>query len=369
MRIKRNRSQRSPVVNLPTSYQATIENANALNSGERYAGNNGEINAGSRKELLSRIVEIADRIESGDFETEVAADNQVNAQQRKDQLVAAYHDQTGARWAETGALLAAEVNQRVTRLGFSRRLLTRGEVQQGSNARIRVPENNVQAVVATGPTQVGYEVIRGKYIYPTEFYVIANPRVEQGEISRGSGDILGDILIDSNQAILVAEDRTFLSMLDAAVPIYNGITYFTGQLTPAVIAQLQENINTWGYNTTNMIMSMDLLKDISTGTAFNNDWLEPVSRLEIILTGRIGTLLGLDIATDGYRHPKLQVLGNGEILVTTMPESLGAYTDRYGIQSEPRINDKDFPGRGWFMYEEISQAIGNAMGVAKAQRI
>lgn len=369
MRIQRNRGGRSSIAH-PGATQSAIEQAMAFGSNERLVGSNGELNAGSNKELFSRIIELAGRHERGEFQLEAASsfDRSIKSKERREELLASYHDHTSARWAELGASVAAEISNRVTRMGFSRRMLTRADVATPGIARIRVPENNVEAVVSTGPTQVGYEVIRGKYIFPTEFYIQANPRVEQKDISQGSGDILEELFLDAQQAILIQEDRTYIAMVNAAAAIYNGITYFTGQLTPAVVAQLQENVNGWGLPISNLMLSMDLIKDINTGTAFN-DWLEPVSRLEIILTGRLGTLLGMDIMTDGFRDPKLKVLEPGELIVSTLPENLGAYTDRGPVQAEPRVNDKDFPGKGWYMFEEVSFTVANAKGIAKAKRI
>jgi len=45
---------------------------------------------------------------------------------------------------------------------------------------------------------------------------------------------------------------------------------------------------------------------------------------ELILEGRLGSILGMEIITDGYRYPTLQVLQAGEAFITSSPVTLGS---------------------------------------------
>jgi len=346
-----------------------IGNARRPGSNERWAGDNGEVNAGSRTELATFLLGLSDQIKSGAFDQELASESlAATPAERREELEAAWNDPSGGLWRSMGASIGAEITERSTRGGFLRRFLGRGDVQQGNDPRIRVYERNVEAVIAVGPTEVGRQFIRQKYIYPAEFYITANPRIEEKELQRGSGDLLEELFMDTQEAILVQEDRTFLKMAHNAATIHNEIVYFTGQLTPVVLAALQEQIATWGLTGMNAMISMDLIKDIATGDKFI-EFFDQVSRLEIVLTGRIGTILGMEISTDGYRDPKLRVLGDGEVLLTAQPENFGSYTDRGPLVMEPRINDHDTPSRGWYGYELMSMGIGNPKAVARAKRI
>lgn len=354
----------------PVVLAAAIEEASGGQGRERIVGANGEINAGSRREMLSRYIEIAQLVESGRLSEVIASPEERSRKQalRREKFEAAWNDPTGRKWAELGAEMAADISSRVQRMAFGRRLLVQQPTTLGGIVRIRVPENNVRAVTTIDATQVGYQLIRGKYVFPTEVNIVANPRVSNNEVNQGGTNVLDDLYSDMQQAILVGEDRLVMKSVNLAAGMYNSMVYYTGQVTPTVFATLQEAVNGWGYQVGNMLVSMDLMKDINTGSAFTG-WLDPVSKLEVVLTGRLGTALGMTVSTDGYRDPNLRVLDPGSVVVLAPPENLGAYTDRGPVVAEPRTNDKDFPGRGFFAYEQVSFTVANGRAVSVAKRI
>ena len=337
-----------------------------LNSNEPYAGRSGDINAGSRTELMQKMVEIASRLQNGDFESPVA--EVASSEERTQVLRAAYEDRAGTGFADLGASIAAEISEHATRAGFCRRLLTRADVAQGSIPRVRARQRNVDAVIATGPVQVATQVVRDKYLYPSEFDIVAYPMIEQREINQGNGDVLQEKFLETQEAFMVVEDRVVKRLMDVAAPIYNNIQYFSGTVTPTTIKQTQQQVQTWSLPANSMVMAMDLMTDLATGSTFST-FVDPVSKLEIILTGRLGTLFGMDLLTDGYRDPRLQVLDQGEFYITSTPDYVGAYSDRGPIQSEPRNNTGNFPGRGWYMFESMSISVANAKGVARGKRV
>lgn len=356
---------------VPVSYTTqALANMRAPGSNEMLVGKDGDINAGSRSELMRRLVDIAAMIESGQPQKEAAHSLRETQQLRREALAAAWNDESGQEFAALGAEVAADITQRLQRIGFMRRVLHRSDVAQGGNPRLRLREPKVRAVTVVGPTQVHHQVVRDKFFYPTEINVVANPRVTEIELNQGSEDLLEEMRMDGQEAIMVSEDRLLLKQMEVASGIFNTVTFFSGSLTPTALATGQERINDWNLTPVNMMLAMDLVKDITTGSAFNNDnFFDPVSRLEIVMTGIIGTLLGMQISTDGYRDPRLKVLNRGEVYITAQPNFIGGYSDRGPVQSEPRVNDKNFPGRGWFMYEIISSAIVNAKGVSRVARM
>lgn len=357
-----------------SNYTPVIASARGRNSNEALANAAGEINAGNTNELLSRILEIASRVQTGEFDNGAAEVASVASPAERNQILRdAIADKSGRAWMELANGIAAEITDTVARQGFMRQFLVRGDVAQGSIPRIRVRHRNALAVAATGPSVVAAQSIRDSYLYPAEFSVIARPTVEDREMHQGSGDLLAEKHMEALEHIMVVEDRTFLNLIDQAAPLYNTTQLWSGGLTPAVISAAQYQVSSWSVPVSTMLMSIDLLQDMQSGAGFTSGnsggFFDPVSRLEIIMTGRLGTLLGMQLMTDGFRNSRLRVLNSGTFYIMTDPTLLGAYTDRGPVESEPVT-----PGmtgstqRGFFMKELISQAVGNAYGVAAARR-
>lgn len=345
---------------------AIAETARFGGTGSRMVGDNGELNAQSVQELARVISSLSSMAQSGQFSQ--AQEEVASASERRETLLLAYNDPSGAAWNELGASIANEITDRVQRMGFMRRFLSRGDLSQGSIPRIRVKHHNVDAVMATGPVRLAVQTVRDKYIMPEEFYVHTNLRIEQRELDQGNTDVLQEKFLEGLEAIAVQEDRTFMALANRASILANDLQYYSGQVSPSIIGKLKEQVTRWSLPAVYLTIANDVLTDLTTGNGFDT-FFDPVSRLEIITTGTIGTLLGTELITDGFRDPRLRVLNPGDIMVTTQPEYLGGYTDRGPITSEPRNNDKDFPGRGWYQYETISMALANARGVSIAKRI
>ena len=349
-----------------------VSQARFANSKEAMLSSDGHLNAGSNKELLSRLVEIAQMISNGELApTEQVAEHNIReiAAARSSALREAYHDKDPSTWAELGAAISNDISLRTEREGFMRNVLSRGTVEEGSIPRIRVKQHNVKAFVSRGPVQVFPQFLRDAYLNMDEFYITSQPRVEEISLRQGTSDILEDKYFEAQEAIWAKEDTTLTKMLRMADGVYNPVTYFTGQLTPATIQTVKYNVERWRIPLQAMIMSMDLLNDLTTGNTFGT-WFDPISKWEIVQTGRIGTILGLNILTDGFREPGLRVIEDGELLVLGTPEFLGGYTDRGPVESRAVDHFDDWiPARGWSMWEIISMAVANAKAVARAKRV
>lgn len=352
------------------NFALPVSQARFTNSSERMLSNSGDINAGSNRELVQRMLEIAARMHTGELVAleEAPVDTRKQAAERASAVRSAYSDKTTNAWAELAAAISNDISLRLEREGFMRTVLDRGTVEEGSIPRIRVRQKNVRAVVSRGPVQVYPQYLRDSYQNLDEFYITAQPRVEEIDLRQSSGDILEDKYFEALEAIWAKEDQTLLKMLRTADGIYNPVTYFSGALTPTVVQTVKHNVDRWRIPLANMIISLDLLNDLSTGSAFGT-WFDPISKWEIVQTGRIGTILGLQMLTDGYREPSLQVLEDGEFFVLGTPEFLGGYTDRGPVESRAVDEfEKWVPARGWSMWEIISMAVANAKAVARGKR-
>jgi hypothetical protein len=338
--------------------------ANWGGSKEKIVGNNGDINAGSRAELGKRQLELSQLIQSGDVFTDMSHVH--SPEEEPINIEEAFHDADA--WAECGTGLADELNERMQREGFMRSVLNRGDVAEGSIVRIRVRTPNVNAIVSRGVGVVYPQYVRDKFMNVDEYTISANLRVEELDIHQGSGDILEDKFYEAQEKIMVTEDRILLSQLRMADGIYNSPIYFVGNYTPTILRAMIQNISEWALPTQPVLIAQDVMSDFLVGTEFST-WYDPISKYEIVQTGRLGSVLGQQLMTDGFREESLRVVDPGEVFVMTTPSFLGTYTDRGPVQSEPQNQYNDgVAAKGWFLKEHVSITLANAKGVARAKR-
>lgn len=351
-----------------------VSQARRGDHGSLLIGQNGEINATDKNDLARTIVEIANRINSGELAAVEDPENVITsraevARENRQVLKEAFNDRNSSAWAELGAAISSDVRVRIEREGFMRTVLAEGDLQDGSIPRIRVRQKNVTAIASRGVAQVYPQYVRETFVPADEFYVTSQPRVEEKDLVQSSGDLLDDKYFEGLEAMLVAEDRTLVKMFRAADGINNDLTNFSGSFTPSVFGAVKRSVDGWRIPVANAIIAMDLLTDITTGTTFGT-WFDPISKWEIIRTGRLGNLLGVNLMTDGFRDPELRVLNDGEFFLLGTPEYLGGYTERYPVQSRPVDEFERFvPARGWSMWELISMVVANSRAVARGQRI
>lgn len=333
-------------------------------------GNNGEINANSAKDLINQIGRLMASANTGALQTELSNRHRENNADRRNKqkeiLAAAMVDVN--KWNQIGTTLAAAINQTGVRTGFIRSILVNDTLNQGDKPQIRVRVRNVNAVISSGPATVNTQFVRSNYIYPAEYDIIANLEVENREIAQDPGDILDEKLGEGQEAVTVTEDRVLKRLFDATVGGANPLTAIVGALTPTILATIIENVTGWGLPAGGALIANDFWKDISTNSNWQTNF-DPVSQAEVLLTGRLGTLLGVPVTTDGFRPPEQKVLEAGEIYVFTQAEYLGGMTDRGGVIPTPLNGPMQGRStRGWFLQELFSAAIGNTRGVAKGAR-
>jgi hypothetical protein len=108
--------------------------------------------------------------------------------------------------------------------------------------------------------------------------------------------------------------------------------------------------------------------DVTVGNAFSG-YFDPVSKYEIVTTGKIGNILGIEVFTDSYREPNNKVFDAGDVYLTAPPEYHGGMTDRGDMQSNPiegYVNG--IAGRGWYVFELMGMFIHNSRGIVKGTR-
>lgn len=335
----------------------------------------GEFNAYDTKELINAISNLMTAVASGQVterkNSSFSTSEEYSKQQRaRRELVAeAYQDQTGEKWAALGASIALQLQEQTTREGFLRRVSIGQTLKQGEIARVAMTAWDAVAIVATSSTNVGYQVVRHKVFYPSEFEITANLRAEQIEIEQVSGDILDDLYTQGLDATMVKEDRLFKQAADLAVGVVNPLQYISGQLTPGMLAALRNAVTDWNLPAKMAIISNDYWTDI-TGNSDFGTFLDPVNKYDLVLNGYLGQLSGLDLLTDGFRQPNQKVLNRGEIYVLGSPENLSAYTDRGGIRATPTSGaDQGNTSKGFLLSEIFSFILANPRAVSVGKRL
>ena len=97
---------------------------------------------------------------------------------------------------------------------------------------------------------------------------------------------------------------------------------------------------------------------------------DPVSKHEIVLEGSLGSILGVQLITDAFRHDTLQVLSPGEVFFLGAPQTLGGITQRKELatQAIDKFN-QGIPERGWFMEQIEGMSIVNSRAICRGQRV
>lgn len=337
-------------------------------SNERLVANNGELNASNKNDLMVAIAQLIDVAGKHTVLTDSKASEVSNVASTHREMVMAAFD-SKEELAALGDLMADNLTITSNRDGFMRRVLRQQNIENGQIPSVRMSMKQVSAAIGTGPVQSQTQFIRDNEIFPQEFYITARPYIEQRQISRSNTDILEEKYVEALEAIMVQEDRTWKQMADSLIGLDNPHLNISGSFTPQAFAELTTNINNWGIVPAVALVASDLWQDIVA----NSDWssiIDPVSQHELLLTGKLGQIHGVELITDQFRHPQHKVLNSGEIYVVGGMDYHGQYTDRGGVTSQPIDGTQErVPGRGWFLSELMSMVIGNSRSVTRGRRI
>lgn len=330
----------------------------------------GEVSAYNKKDLIHKISQMMNAADKGEFmevsESQVGMTADQIREDNRQLLEEAAADP--AKWDSLGASIVGSIEDRAERQGLLRRICKGSTVRQGDVPRVELKTHQAQAIIATGPSDFGYKQLRGRVFTPDEFELKSVVRVSRMDLEQINGDLLDRAQQDGLQSIMVAEDRLWKEAADRAVGMGNPLTYIHGELTPRLLSVLQQQVSAWPMPVTTAILASDYWNDIIGNDQFTSA-LDPVSKYELITTGRLGTLLGLDLVTDGFRAPELRVLNDGEIYLVGDQDYHAMYTTRGGTQSQPTSGaNQGNTDRGWLLSSVFSFTLANVRSVAKGQR-
>ena len=324
---------------------------------------NGEINAGSKKELLHRIMALSKAASDGSVQ-----EQHEFAQKRAELVEAAMADHTGETWRVVGEVLGDEILETMGRDGFLRKVLMRKDLKKGEIGRLRIRKKDVLAFYATTDSGTVSSQINQYYLFPSEFYTKAHILIEDRELEQAPGDLLDDKYIDGLEQLMVKEDQILRQLLVTAAPSYNDVVGFS-TFTPTVFAESRTQIQQWANPCTTGLLAIDLFNDIVSDPEFST-YFDPVSKREIIMSGSLGSFFGVNLITDGFRYETLQVLQPGEFFFLSAPNVVGAQTVRKDVTTAPiNLYLIGKPERGWYMQKIMGMAIGNGRSVVHGVRV
>ena len=335
--------------------------------GSRLVGNDGHINANSKKDLAAQVLAMLQTASQGvELVTEEAAVKRERLAKHKQLVEAAFADKGAQK--ELGEVMADEIYQTANRQGFMRRFLAQQTLNQGELPRVKMRLKNALAVITTSTERVHTQFVKDPHFAPPEFYISSDLFIEEREIQQCTGDTLEEKYIEGLEGIMVQEDRLWVRSAKKTVGIANPQTTLLSTLTPLALGRFQNQVANWGLPVRTFLAAQDLSADIIGDPQFAAA-IDQVSKHELLLTGKLGTLYGMEMVTDGFRHAEHKVLGRGEMFVVSSQEHHGTYTDRGGVTSAPTSGEmRQVPGRGWFFNELISLMIVNPRSVAFAVR-
>ena len=336
-------------------------------SNERAVGRNGEINADSKRDLMLQVAKFMEAAANSEIITEGEANRRADiARLQQDMMVASFRNQSVHR--ELGEIMADDLYLAANRDGFARRFLTKQELQQGQVPRVKMRMKSVQAIIASGPSKIETQITQDNQFWAPEFDLVARPFVVKREIDQSVSDVVDEKFVEGLEALMVSEDRIWKSMADKTIGMDNPLTNVVGTLNPAALMSVKNYVTSWNIPARYLLIANDLWNDIVADPSWM-DAIDQVSKHEVLLTGQLGTVYGMDIISDAFRHPYHKVLNRGEFYVVGDGVNHGAMTDRGGVESTPTdISTERTPGRGWVLLETLSMVIANTRSVAKGIR-
>lgn len=323
----------------------------------------GEINAHDKREAIQQIGRLIQASATGEIRRAGIDEASV-----REIILAAVNDPTGQAWKVVGEVMAEEIAIAMDREGFARRILSVRDLEQGEVPRVPVKRKDVVGWMMTQDAVTPASIIRQSWVTLEEFYLTARIEVEARELASAPTDILDEKYGDGLEQIMVAEDRAFKVLCDRAASTANEIVYYN-TFTPAVFSNLRQQISDWHLPVVAAVIASDIWDDIIASADFSN-WFDPVTKYHLILEGKLGSILGVELITDAFREDKLRVLNRGEVYFFTAPKHLGQIARRQDVTSRPIDGAQEGrPYQGWYLYAIEGMAVVNSRGVAKGQRI
>jgi len=344
------RKSREPVVGgMPAFAKKPGQKVEA--AGGRLTNDAGEINAYDLKDLSQKINAIHAMVQSGDIGMGEGGDDagtKLKAQKEKHEELLSAFSSGDDRMKVMGEVFAEDVWETLNRQGFTSQLVARKDVVDGTDNRIRIRRKDITAFQVINDGEGIAQVVEQAYIYPQDYYLQCQVLIEERDLAQAGPEFLDEKFQDALEAIMVRQDRILRSLLLSTAGVFNAPVSFA-TFNPQTLTALRTQVASNGIPAAHMLFSFDIWDDMIADTAFTS-WWEPVHKYQLIMEGRLGSLLNMKLITDGFRYQTLKVLEPGEVFVLGTPIALGQRGVRREIQST-EINHYPLgaPRRGFYL--------------------
>ena len=337
-------------------------------SQDSIAGQNGEINAYDKKDAFQQVSNVVRAANKGQIAKSASTTRIAKLNDLAGEIRTAHFSQNAANFGMLGEEITNEIRQTIARTGFIRRFFQERELVAGEETKVYLRKQDTLgfSMETDGITPISH--IKQREVYSRENYINAHISIEEKEIARLRADLLQEKLEDGFEMIMVQEDRQLKTLATNAAGALNVPTFFSS-LTPAVFQALKNQVESRGLPVSSAWLANNLWNDIVADSNFTS-WFDPVTKHELVLTGELGSLLGVTLQTDAFIQAPQRVLSPGEIFFFSDPATLGQFLVRKQLASEP-INKAVVgqPARGWFLSEIVAPVLVNANGVSKGTRL
>lgn len=337
------------------------------NRGSVLFDNKGELNASSKKEAISRLNDLITMCANSDFEDKATIE--ANAEARRERgkaLVEAMADKSGNKMTMLAEAITTEILDQTNREGFARRFMQFKTLDQGDMPYVTLRDKQVLAYQMSSASRVIPTEIRERRQLLNEFSITAEVLITNMEISRSPNDLLEEKYDEGLEALMVVEDRYWKQLADRAATTYNVQSFL--QFSPSILARMLNILATSGLPVGSMLISTNVWQDFIAGSEFVNVF-DPVTRWDIIQTGELGQMYGVQILSDAQRGPNLRVLEPGDIYIVSTPEYHGVMHARPLTTEAINQYNQGQAKRGWFFEQITSMMIGNARSVIRGKRL
>jgi len=329
----------------------------------------GNYNATSKKDLIETVATIVAMLQSGDLQHESEPD--VNEKAALNKLVeAALGDpsERGGAFERLGQVFVDVVSETMGRQAFTDKIMAQLDIPERGIPKVEIDQFDVVTWHMTSAGAVKEVVSKPRFHFPEGFWLNCMLVIEEQDLHFAGEQFLERKYNTALQSLMVREDNVTKFLLDQAAPIANDVISFSA-FTPVVFALLREQVWQHGLTATTALVSVDLQNDILADTDWHNIY-SPVEKHILLTEGKLGSLAGIEVFTDGYRMDTLRVLDSGEVYMLAAPQTLGVKGVMRPLYSDP-INLHVFgrPARGWFLgqYEVID--VTNHRAVARGTKL
>ena len=324
----------------------------------------GQLNAFDRKDALTQQEKFASL--QSKYQRRPGKRASIYTPAEKQQIVeSVFASGNQAEILRFGAEMVPLILDRLDYEGFIRQVFRVHELAQGQINSYE-KDVNISAMVIQEDGQTIETVVKGNRIFPPEFMVTANPKINISEIAQRQYDIVDRTHDKTTFQIQLKEDRMGLRELYQSATLHNEVINITSGLNKSVLESLQYEVERNRLMVDKFIMNRQELGDLKKN--INAIDYDPITSRDVLLTGIFGNIWGVNIFvsagvdTQGLENVSVPT---GVIFAVTEPRYLGAMPVRVNLTVLP-ADQFVFgqPQYGWLFLEQIGMVVVNGAAVA-----